>query len=419
MDHDKVLQMRDLYWHQRALINWGVLGDHNTDFFHTTAITRKMRNMVRANLLDDGNWVTSEKGIRDEFLKHYKTIYKKGARRRVEDVYPADLIFTLPKSPDLVLNHLEADPSDLEIKSALMSLGPSKAPGPDGFTAGVVQDNWDAFGPFLLAEMRCFFTTKVMQPHIARSNLVLIPKTEEANRVGQFRPICVYNLVYKIISKILAKRMKPCIDPLISKSQSAFISRKEISNNIILFREILHSFKQKRYKRKEFCLKVDLSKAFDRMDWSYIISVLSLYSFPSRFTNWIMGCVVSTQFSLVFNGRGDAFFTPKCGLRQGYALSPYLFILNLDLLSRGFQYQVEKGLLQRVRIAPSAQPITDCFYANDLLLLGAATQQEAASFIENLTALRQFQGSRLGLISHQCGAAMLPLNRRRFASRLF
>lgn len=125
-EHDRVLQMRDLYWHQRARINWGVLGDHNTHFFHTTAITRKRRNTVRVILLDDGNWVTTEKGIRDEFLKHYRTIYKKGARRRVEDVYPADLITGLPKVPDLVLNHLQADPLTWKLKRLSCHWGRAK-----------------------------------------------------------------------------------------------------------------------------------------------------------------------------------------------------------------------------------------------------------------------------------------------------
>lgn len=323
-EHNRVLLIQDYYWHQRARVNWGISGDRNTAFFHAAAITRKRVNTIRAILLPNGEWITEGKDIRDAFIVHFKSIYKKGERARVEDVYPEDLLNSVPQVPNAIAAHLEVIPTEGEIQSALMALGPNKAPGPDGFTAKVIQENWDAFGPSILSEVKNFFQTGVMKRQIGRSNLVLILKTDEANMVTQFRPISVCNILYKVISKVLSTRMKPLIDSLISISQSAFIPGREISDNIILFREILHSFKQAGYKRKEFCLKVDLSKAFDRMDWRYLQQVLSLYGFPERFRSWVMGCVTSAQFSLVFNGRGDGFFQPECGLRQGCALSPLL-----------------------------------------------------------------------------------------------
>lgn len=265
-EHNRVLLMQDYYWHQRARVNWGISGDRNTAFFHAAAITRKRVNTIRAILLPNGEWITEGKDIRDAFIVHFKSIYKKGERARVEDVYPEDLLNSVPQVPNAIAANLEVIPTEGEIQSALMALGPNKAPGPDGFTAKVIQENWDAFGPSILSEVKNFFQTGVMKRQIGRSNLVLIPKTDEANMVTQFRPISVCNILYKVISKVLSTRMKPLIDSLISISQSVFIPGREISDNIILFREILHSFKQAGYKRKEFCLKVDLSKAFDRMD---------------------------------------------------------------------------------------------------------------------------------------------------------
>lgn len=123
-----------------------------------------------------------------------------------------------------------------------MMLGPFKSPGPDGFSAKVMQDNWSYFGPVITKEVGEFFATGHMKPNIARSNLVLIPKIQEPAKVTDYRPISVCNLIYKVISKLLAARIKPFMPQLISPSQSVFVPGREIAENVILLREILHSF---------------------------------------------------------------------------------------------------------------------------------------------------------------------------------
>ncbi|XP_078154682.1 uncharacterized protein LOC144550407 [Carex rostrata] len=396
LEHQRCLRMEEAFWHQRARVNWAVHGDRNTKFFHASAIARKRRNSVRALQKSDGSWITEEKGIRQEFVAHFKNIFQRSPRPLIADLYPTQIISGLPQVPSLFLGQLNELPTVAEIQRALNTLGPLKSAGPDGFHAKVIQENWEAFGPAITNEVLSFFETGVMPSLVARSNLVLIPKTDEAVSVTQFRPISVCNTTYKLISKILTLRMKPFINSLISSSQCAFLPGREISENIILFREVLHSFKQRNYKNKEFCLKLDLSKAFDRMDWEYLRTLLPLYGFPSRFTSWIMGCVTSAEFSLVFNGRGDGFFKPQCGLRQGCALSPYLFILGMDLLSRGFSHLIDISHLTGVRIARTAKPITNCLYADDLLIFGAATPQEVGVIMQNINAFTAVSGQQIG-----------------------
>ena len=277
-----------------------------------------------------------------------------------------------------------------------MTLGPDKAAGPDGFNAKIIQNNWGIFGPSILKEIYEFFNTGHMPTHIARSNMVLIPKTEEATHVGQFCPISVCNIVYKIISKVLCLRLKPFIASCVLIEQSAFVPGREISDNIILLREVLHSFRQRNYTRSDFCLKVDLSKSFDRMDWDYLQHILYFYGIPNRMVMWIMGCVRSAEFSVVLNGVGDGFFKPECGLRQGCALSPYLFILGMDLLCRALNLLVTRNVLKGVRISPSAMPLTSCVYADDLLLFGVANQTEAGLIAQTLNQFSVVSGQQVG-----------------------
>lgn len=126
------------------------------------------------------------------------------------------------------------------------------------------------FGPTFLQEVQNFFQTGQMKPKTALTNLVLILKIDEPKKLEHYRPVSVCNVVYKTISKLIALRLKPYIHSCIAESQSAFLLGRDISENVILLREVLHSFKMTSHKNEELCLKMDLSKAFDRMDWDYL-----------------------------------------------------------------------------------------------------------------------------------------------------
>lgn len=390
--HEKCLLMQEFYWHQRSCLKWALYGDNNTKFFHASAITRKRRNTITALKNDQGNWITNERRIRACFVSHFRKIYTKGSRVHVEVAYGEALLNSLPQIPNAAHAYLVADPTDHEILMALMALGPNKSPGPDGFNAKTLQDNWVFFGPAVLREVKLFFSSGQMSSQVARSNLILIPKSEEPTEVSQFRPISVCNVVYKVISKVLSTRLKPYIGLCISHAQSAFVPGRDISDNVILLQEVLHSFRSK----YGFCLKVDLSKAFDRMDWDYLQTIMSYYGFPSRMIMWIMGCVRSAEFSVVLNGVGDGFFKPQCGLRQGCALSPYLFILGMDLLCRSMEHLASNGDLKGLRIAPQAEVLTSCVYVDDLLLFGEASSDEAVYIKDLLSRFSMVSGQQVG-----------------------
>lgn len=370
--------------------------------------------------MEDGSWLTEEKGIRKAFQDHFAQIYRGTATVPITQVYPTALLECLPKIPAFVHPSLTAHPLESEVYKVLMSLGPDKAPGPDGFNAKVVQLNWAAFKKPIMAEVDEFFSTGHMKSYISRSNLVLIPKNESAARVNEYRPISICNLIYKLISKLILTRLKPFISGCISQAQTAFVPGREISENIVLLREVLHSFSLSDYNNSEFCLKLDLSKAFDRMDWNYLRSILPLYGFPDKLVHWIMACVSSAEFSIVVNGRGDGYFRPNSGLRQGCALSPYLFILGMDLLSRGLNFMTDHGYLSGVKLAPTAPPLTNCLYADDLLLFGVASTVEAQNMTTMLQMFSAISGQQVGPDkSHIWYSKRVTLEEREVISAIF
>lgn len=127
-------------------------------------------------------------------------------------------------------------------------------------------------------------------------------------------------------------------------------------------REILHTFKQASFNKTAFCLKSDLSKAFDRISWNFIEKALSLHAFPPACKRWILACVKSAQFTILFQGQGDGFIKPTRGIRQGCALSPYIFIICMNVLSALLLNDLRQGRLSGLKLARTAPPLTDLMY---------------------------------------------------------
>jgi hypothetical protein len=142
---------------------------------------------------------------------------------------------------------------------------------------------------------------------------------------GGYRPIALCNLVYKIISKIIATRIKSCLSFGISKEQFGFLEGRQITDAIGVVQETLHSLKVKNI--KALVLKLDLIKAYDRVDWGFLRLVLLQVGLSLEATDWILGCVTSANFVVLINGRPTSFFKSSRGLRQGALYLYYFFYL--------------------------------------------------------------------------------------------
>jgi hypothetical protein len=148
-----------------------------------------------------------------------------------------------------------------------------------------------------------------------------------------FRPISLCNVIYKIISKSLADRLKPHLPNYIDHSQAAFVKNRHIFANIIITQEIIHSFTFKSWKQQAFLLKLDLAKAFDRLEWSFIAHALRRLGLPTHFIRMIHACISTPTFSLLVNGEPTVGFHSQRGIRQGCPPSPYLFVVVINELS--------------------------------------------------------------------------------------
>jgi hypothetical protein len=221
-----------------------------------------------------------------------------------------------------------------------------------------------------------FFRNNHLLKEQNRTFIALIPKNLGASFVQQFQPISLCNIIYKIISKILANRFKGLLHHFISPYQFAFVPTRNIQDNTILAHELVNSINSKRG-RGLMAVKIDMEKTFDCKEWSFILAILSKLGFLSTWINWIRICITSPSFSILINGSPFGLFNPKRGLRQGDPLSHFLFILGFEVLSRLLIGQESQDLLKGIKIARSCSLISHLLFADDLILFAKATSSKA------------------------------------------
>jgi exonuclease III len=372
---NELLLQEETLWKSKSRENWLTCTDLNTKFFHTSTLIRRRSNAVNFLKTNEGGWVSDRSEIGGNFVDHFSSLFSTTSPQLDDEL----LELFPPAISDEENLSLISIPTEKEVFEVLSSLGSSKAPGPDGFTALFYKKYWSVVKKEVLECVLDFFLNKNLASEQNHTFITLIPKQSGAHSVNHFRPISLCNISYKIISKLLANRFKLLLPKIISPLQSAFVPNRSIQDNSIIAHELLHSFKLKRGKGGFMFLKIDMEKAFDKMEWKLILSIMQSLGFHSTWLQWIESCISSSSFSILLNGSPFGLFSPKRGLKQGDPLSPFLFILGTEVLSRLLLKEERVGNLKGIKIARNCTAINHLLFADDLLLFGKASILEATT----------------------------------------
>ena len=206
----------------------------------------------------------------------------------------------------------------------------------------------------------------------------MIPKINSPEKVTQFRPISLCNVVYKVISKMIAARLKIILSDIISPTQSAFVPGRLITDNILMAYECFHTIKKKRAGKEGLCaIKLDMHKAYDRVEWCFLKEIMLKLGFKESWVNLIMKCVSSVEYRVRINDDEMESFKPTRGLRQGDPLSPYLFLLCTEGLTALLANAEENGNISGIKVCRDAPSISNLLFADDSLILMRANPRSA------------------------------------------
>ncbi|KAL5571536.1 hypothetical protein UlMin_021133 [Ulmus minor] len=279
---DAYLKYEETLWLNKSNLKWRRDGDRCSKFFFMTTLLRHKRNRIDAVKDDNGVWLQSRDQIGRAFLAKFQCIYS-------EDTTPSDLDLNQWVNNSISEEQnvrLVAIPDHEEIRRVVFNMGNFKAPGPDGMTSLFYKSYWQTVGGDVIALVQDFFRSNRFLPELNYSNIVLIPKTDKPTSMNHYRPISVCNLVYKVIAKLLADRIKPLLQDLICPTQGAFVSSRSIHDNSDIIQEVIHSMKKKSGQVGYVAMKIDLQKAYDRLNWEFLFAVLKAFGFHDRWIGW-------------------------------------------------------------------------------------------------------------------------------------
>ncbi|MFS8007526.1 putative RNA-directed DNA polymerase [Helianthus anomalus] len=374
---------------QRSRVKWARDGDENSRFFHTIINCRRASNRIHG-LYVNGYWSSKPSIIKKNVFQFFRDKFKEDVVNRpfvrsdnIKKISDQESVFLVDKF------------STEELKEAVADCGGDRAPGPDGFNFKFLKHFWDIFEGDFVEVLNEFHSRKEVSRGCASSFITLIPKVKDATCLNEYRPISLVGAINKVLSKVLANRLKKVLPSVISESQSAFLKGKFILDGPLIINEVINWFKK--CKRKAFLLKLDFEKAYDNVNWGFLRDAMLQMGFPCVWCEWVHAILSSARSAVLVNGSPTFDFQCEKGMRQGDPLSPFLFLIVMEVLSCCFEKAVMIGVVPGVYLPNNGPVLSHLFYADDALIIGDWREDTIKNIVRILRGFHICSGLKINL----------------------
>ncbi|XP_045083714.1 uncharacterized protein [Aegilops tauschii subsp. strangulata] len=391
---EKIEERRNTKAKQRSHVTWLRKGNRSTKYFMAVASAKKKANRVRKLKKEDGSEVKEGEELNNYVCSFFQELFTSVQGDRLPELIDK----VQPRVTPAMRAVLEAEFTREEVKAALDHIGDLKAPGPDGMPSIVYKRHWHFMGDKVVEEVLAVLNGGAMPEGWNDTVVVLIPKVKNPDRIKDLRPISLCNVLYKLVSKVIANRLKLILTEIISDNQSAFVPGRLITDNVLIAYEVSHFLLNKKKGNEGIAaVKADMSKAYDRVEWDFLRAMLYKLGFGVRWTDLLMNCVTTVRYQIKLNGGLTEQFSPSRGLRQGDPASPYLFVICAEGLSALLHDAEESGRVTGVKICRTAPVVSHLLFADDSLLLMKANHDEAHAVREVLDLYENCSGQCINL----------------------
>ncbi|XP_074277676.1 uncharacterized protein LOC141601306 [Silene latifolia] len=390
------VQAQHSYWKQRAKSDFKFNDGLPTAYFFSRAKARQKRLRIISLKDNTGSWTASESDLSLLIMDHFQRLFTSSTPAcsfsELQDL-------AIPKLDSFQQDFLSQTFTANDVEKAFFDMQPNKSPGPDGFPPKFYQLFWHTIKADITSAILGFLNSGHIPPAWKNTHIVLIPKIPNPDCISQFRPISLCNVIYRAASKCIALRLRKITDSIIGQNQNAFLPGRLISDSGFLAHELLSYINQRRRGTRCFgALKLDMNKAFDRVSWPFLFHVLKLYDFPKSFRRLLKSCVRTTSLQVLINGTPSARIFPQCGLRQGDPISPYLFIICMEILSLMVIKAESQRSIEGIKLSRNSPAISHLLYADDALLCFRLSSSSCESLRDILISFGNLSGQ---MINHQ------------------